>query len=133
MEKFHRNACKLLLYLSAKTRMGISVMLGTIDLFLLQLSSPNCRNITFCPVFYHLWPSQATSFVSNHNIALTCPYFHSNRLCHTTETSTPVFAAFLDASKTFDSTNHNLLFAKLTNYNVAMGLIDRYIYLVVLN
>jgi len=31
---------------------------------------------------------------------------------------TPVFSAFLDASKTFEETNHNLLFAKLIKRNV---------------
>ena len=31
---------------------------------------------------------------------------------------TPVFLAFLDASKAFDRTNHNLLFAKLIKRNV---------------
>jgi len=31
---------------------------------------------------------------------------------------TPVFSAFTDASKAFDRTNHNLLFAKLIQRNV---------------
>ena len=33
---------------------------------------------------------------------------------------TPVFSASLDASKAFDRTNHNLLFAKLIKRNVPM-------------
>jgi len=30
-------------------------------LILLQLSSPNCLNITFCPASYHLWPQHTAS------------------------------------------------------------------------
>jgi len=33
---------------------------------------------------------------------------------------TPVFSAFLEASKAFDRANHNLLFAKLIKRNVPM-------------
>jgi len=34
---------------------------------------------------------------------------------------TPVFSAFLDASKAFDRANHNLLFANLIKRNVPMS------------
>jgi len=36
---------------------------------------------------------------------------------------TAVFAAFLDASKTFERTNHNLLFAKRIKRSVPMGIV----------
>ena len=36
---------------------------------------------------------------------------------------TPVFSASLDASKAFDRTNHNLLFAKLIKRNVPMCIV----------
>ena len=36
---------------------------------------------------------------------------------------TPVFSAFLDVSKAFDRTYHNLLFAKLINRNVPMCIV----------
>jgi len=55
------------------------VMLGTLDLFLLKLRSPSCLNITFCPAFHHLLPSQTTSLISNHNMPLICAYCYSNR------------------------------------------------------
>jgi len=39
----------------------------------------------------------------------------------------PVFSAFLDASKAFDRTNHNLLFAKLIKRNVPMCIVTLFI------
>jgi len=124
MEKFLRNACKQSLYLFAKIRMGTQVMLGTIGLFPLQLSSPSCLNTTFCHAFLHFWPQQTTSLVSSQNMALTCVFFYLNRLrLVIVSKDTPVFSAFLDASKAFDRTIHNLLFAKLIKRNVPMCIV----------
>jgi len=36
---------------------------------------------------------------------------------------TPVFSAFLDAPKSFDRTNHNLLFAKLIKRNLPICIV----------
>jgi len=47
-------------------------MLGTIDLFPLQLSSPSFSNITFCPASHHFWPQQTISLASSQNMVLTC-------------------------------------------------------------
>ena len=52
------------------------VMLETINLFLLQISSPSCLNITFCPATsHHFWPQRTTSSASSQNMALTCVLF----------------------------------------------------------
>jgi len=94
-------------------------MLGTIGLFPLQLSSPSCLNATFCHAFLHIWRQQNNQFgfKPKHGTDMfilvlkqTVSYYVSK--------DTPVFSALLDASKAFDRTNHNLLFAKLIKHNV---------------
>ena len=97
-------------------------MLGTIGLFPLQLSSPTSLNTTSCHAFPHFWAQQTTSLTSRQNMELTCAFFYSNRIYHASK-DTPVFSAFLDASKAFDRTNHNLLFAKLMKRNVPMCIV----------
>ena len=96
-------------------------MLGTIGLFPLQLSSRSCMNTTSCHAFPHFWPQQTTSLASSQNMALTCVFFLLKQtVSYYVNKDTPVFLAFLAASKAFDRTNHNLLFAKLIKRNVPM-------------
>ena len=45
------------------------------------LSSRSCMNTTSCHAFPHFWPQQTTSLASSQNMALTCVFFYSNRLC----------------------------------------------------
>jgi len=47
-------------------------MLGTVDLSPLQISSPSCLNITFCPASHHFWPQQTTSL--NAACGSSCAY-----------------------------------------------------------
>jgi len=54
---------------------GTYVMLGTIDLFPLQLSCPSYLNITFFPASHHFWPQQITSLAASQNMAQTCAFF----------------------------------------------------------
>ena len=98
-------------------------MLGTIGLFPLQLSSPSCLNTTSCHAFTHFWPQQTTSLASSQNMALTCVFFLLQQTVSYVSKDTPVFSAFLDASKAFDSTSHNLLCAKLIKRNVPMCIV----------
>ena len=78
-------------------------MLGTIGLFPLQLSSPSCMNTTSWHAFPHFWPQQTTSLASSQNMALTCAVFLLKQtVSYCVNKETPVFSAFLDASKAFD-------------------------------
>jgi len=36
---------------------------------------------TFCLASYHFWPQQTIGLASGQNLALTCVFFHLNRLC----------------------------------------------------
>ena len=80
-------------------------------------------NTTSCHAFPHFWSQQRNSLASSQNMALTCVFFYLNRLSYYVNKETPVFSAFLDASKAFDRTNHNLLFAKLIKRNVPMSVV----------
>ena len=51
-----------------------------------------------------------------------CIFFLKQTVSYYVSKHTPVFSAFLDASKAFDRTNHNLLFAKLIKHNVPMSI-----------
>jgi len=75
-------------------------MMGAIDMFLLQLSSPNCLNITFCLVSHHLWTQQTIIFVSCHNLALTdmCIFLLKQVVSYYVSKDTPVFSATLKQS-----------------------------------
>ena len=42
-----------------------------------------------------------------------CIFLPKQTVSYYVSKDTPVFSAFIDASKTFEETNHNLLFAKL--------------------
>ena len=48
-----------------------------------------------------------------------CIFLLKQTVSYYVSKSTPLFSAFLDASKPFDRSNHNLLFAKLSKRNVA--------------
>ena len=100
-------------------------MLGTIGLFPLQLSSPSCLNkyILSC-----ISPLLATTdnqfgFKPKHGTDM-CIFLLKQTLSYYANKETPVFSAFLDASKAFDRTNHNLLFAKLIKRNVPMCIVS---------
>ena len=49
-----------------------------------------------------------------------CIFLLKQTVSYYVNKETPVFSAFLDASKAFHRTNHNLLFAKLIKRNVPM-------------
>jgi len=92
-------------------------MLGTIGLFPLQLSSPSCMNTTSWHAFPHFWPQHTTSLAQAKTWHWHV-YFSTQTVSYYVNKETPVFSAFLDASKAVDRTNHNLLFAKLIKRNV---------------
>ena len=52
-----------------------------------------------------------------------CIFLLEQTVSYYVNKETPVFSAFLDASKAFDRTNHNLLFAKLIKLNVLMCIV----------
>ena len=58
-------------------------------------------------------------------MAQTCVYFYLEAVSYYVSKDIPVFSAFLDASKAFDRTNHNLLFAKLIQRNVPVCIVRR--------
>ena len=92
MANFHRNACKLPLYLFVKTRRGTKVVLGTIDMFPLQLLFPSCLNITFWPASHHSWPQQPTSWTSNQNMAQAWVFFWTDYVLLCMQRCTSVFS-----------------------------------------
>ena len=52
-----------------------------------------------------------------------CIFLLKQTVSYYVSKDTPVFSAFSDASKAFDRTNHNLLFAKLIKRNVPICLV----------
>jgi len=52
-----------------------------------------------------------------------CIFLLKQTVSYYVNKETPVFSALLDASKAFDRTNHNLLFAKLIKRNVPMCIV----------
>ena len=52
-----------------------------------------------------------------------CIFLLKQTVSYYVNKDTPVFSALLDASKAFDRTNHNLLFAKLIKHNVPMCIV----------
>ena len=52
-----------------------------------------------------------------------CIFLLKETVSYYVNKDTPVFSAFLDASKAFDRTNHNQLFAKLIKRNVPMCIV----------
>jgi len=52
-----------------------------------------------------------------------CIFLLKQTVSYYVKKDTPVISAFLDASKVFDKTNHNLLFAKLIKRNVPMRIV----------
>ena len=52
-----------------------------------------------------------------------CIFLLKQTVSYYVNKETPVFSAFLDASKAFDRPNHNLLFAKLIKRNVPMCIV----------
>jgi len=78
MEKFHRNACKLSMYLFVKTRMGHKVMLRTIDHVSLAtiISKLFEHYILSCISLLVATTDNQFSLPSKQNIALTCVVFY---------------------------------------------------------
>ena len=119
MAKFLRNACKQSLYPFAKTRMGTISDAG------------NYRPVSLAAIISKLFehyiltcisPLLATTdnqfgFKPKHDTDI-CIFLLKQTVSYYVNKETPVFSAFLDASKAFDRTNHNLLFAKLIKRNV---------------
>jgi len=101
------------------------VMLGTIGLFPLQLSSPSCLN-TLHYIVSCISPLLATTdqfgFKPKHGTDM-CIFLLKQTVSYYVNKDTPVFSAFLFASKAFDRTNHNLLFAKNFKRNVPMCIV----------
>ena len=71
------------------------------------------------------WQQQTISLVSSRNTALACVfcYLIKQTVSYYLNKDTPVFSAFLNASKALDRTNRNLPFAKLIKRNVPMCMV----------
>jgi len=104
--------------------MGTLVMLGTIGLFPFAtiISKLFEDYILSC-----ISPLLATAdnqfgFKPKHGTDM-CIFLLKRTVSYYVNKDTTVFSAFLDASKAFDRTNHNLLFAKLIKHNVPMCIV----------
>jgi len=96
----------------------------------------NCRPVSLATIIYKLFEHYILSCISP-LLATTDNQFGFKPKCSTdicifllkqtvsyyVSKDTPVFSAFLDASKAFDRNNHNLLFAKLIKRNVPMCIV----------
>ena len=94
-------------------------MLAITDLILLQQLSKNYLHFVFYCVFQDLLPPLAISFTITADNRPVCFLLQRTVSCYANK-STPMFAAFLDASKAFIRAKHRLLFAKLIKRNTLM-------------
>ena len=98
-------------------------MLGTIGLFPLQLSSPKLYEHYILACISPLLATTDNQFGFKPKHGTDMFIFLLKQTVSYVSKDTPVFSAFLDASKAFDRTNHNLLFAKLIKPNVPMCMV----------
>ena len=95
--------------------LGTILMLETMDLFSLQLSSPSCLDIRFCPASHHLATSDNQfGFKPKHSTDVHIFLLKQNASYYESK-DTPMFPAFLNAFKYFTELTTTSYFLNYSN------------------